>query len=390
MRTPRCCFAALRWAGVFLLAMITESTAVADEISAQAFGQTKDGQTARIFTLRNRNGCEARITDYGAIVVSLTMPDNKGQMSDVVLGFDSLAEYLTDAYAESCPYFGSTVGRYGNRIALGRFSLEGKQYQLTINNKLNTLHGGTRGFDKRLWEGKPLTSDDGPALQLQYVSRDGEEGFPGTLTATAIYTLTNNNELKVDLEAATDKTTVVNLTHHSYFNLKGEGSGTILDHEVTLHAAKFTPVADAGAIPTGELREVKDTPFDFTTPHKIGERIGQDDSQLKYGLGYDHNFVIDGDYLSGKPRSVAHVYEASTGRVLDVESTAPGVQFYTGNFLDGTLVGKSGKAYGKSFGFCLEPQDYPDSPNQPAFPSAVLKPGETYRNSIVYRFSVKK
>ena len=376
--------------GAALTAMMSQPSSAADETSAKPFGQTRDGKTAQLYTLRNNNGCEAKITNYGAIVVSLTMPDKKGQLSDVVLGFDSLAKYLTDDYAEHCPYFGSVPGRYANRIAAGKFSLEGKQYQLAINNPPNTLHGGTRGFDKQLWDGKLLSSADGPALQLEYVSKDGEEGYPGTLTAKVIYTLTNNNELKVDLEATTDKTTVVNLTQHSYFNLKGEGNGTILDHEVKLDAEKFTPVADAGSIPTGELRDVKGTPFDFTTPHRIGERNTQDEPQLDYGKGYDHNFVISGDYSTHKLRPAAHVYEAASGRTLDVEITAPGMQFYTGNFLDGHLIGKSGKAYGKNFGFCMEPQDYPDSPNKPSFPSAVLKPGETYRSSIVYRFGVKK
>lgn len=389
MSIPRFCLVAL-CSGALLTPLMSQTTPAAEHTSAKPFGQTKDGRTAQLYTLRNRNGCEATITNYGAIVVSLTMPDKDGKMADVVLGFGSLAPYLTDDYAKSCPYFGSTPGRYANRIAKGRFSLEGKQYQLAINNPPNTLHGGTIGFDKRLWEGSTTDTPNGPALELTYVSKDGEEGYPGTLTAKVLYTLTNNNELKIDLSATTDKTTIVNLTNHSYFNLRGEGDGTILNHELTLDASKFTPVADSGSIPTGELQAVKGTPFDFTTPHKIGERIDEKNDQLTYGKGYDHNFVIDGQPSPTTLRPAAHVYEPTTGRTLDVEVTAPGLQFYTGNFLDGQLIGKSGKAYLKNGGFCMEPQVFPDSPNEPSFPSAVLKPGETYRNSIVYRFGVKK
>ena len=390
MRTPSFCLAALCLSAAFS-PLMSPSLPAADEPSMRPFGQMKDGRTAEIYTLRNRNGCEARITNYGGIVVSLTVPDKDGKFGDVVLGFDSLAPYLTEQYAKNCPYFGSIPGRYANRIAGGRFTLEGKEYQLAINNPPNTLHGGKVGFDKQLWTAKPLATTDGPALQLQYVSKDGEEGYPGTLTATAVYTLTNDNALKLDITATTDKATVLNLTNHSYFNLKGDGNGTILDHEVTLNAAKFTPVADKGSIPTGELRPVKGTPLDFTAAHQIGERIHDKDDQLRYGNnGYDHNFVIDGDASSDKPRPAAHVYEATTGRVLDVEVTAPGMQFYTGNFLDGTITGKAGKAYPVNAAFCMEPQVFPDSPNKPTFPSAVLKPGEMYHNVIVYRFSVKK
>lgn len=389
MHTPSFCLAALCLSAAFS-PLMSPSLSAADEPSMKPFGQMKDGRTAELYTLRNSNGCEAKITNYGAIVVSLTVPDREGKPGDVVLGFKSLAPYLTEQYAKECPYFGSVPGRYANRVAAGRFTLEGKQYQLAINNPPNTLHGGKVGFDKRLWTARPMTTAAGPALQLEHVSKDGEEGYPGTLTATAVYTLTDHNELKLDLTATTDKATIVNLTNHSYFNLRGDGDGTILDHELTLNAAKFTPVADEGSIPTGELRPVKGTPFDFTTMHKIGERIGDKDDQLKYGNnGYDHNFVIDGDASPEKLRPAAHVYEATTGRVLDVEVTAPGMQFYTGNFLDGTLTGKAGKAYPRHAAFCMEPQVFPDSPNHPAFPSAVLKPGETYHNVIVYRFSVK-
>ena len=381
----------------FLLALLSVGTALlpmtrssaADGVPSQPFGATQDGQTAQVYTLRNNGGCEAKITNYGAIVTSLTMPDRDGKFADVVLGFDKLDPYVTEEYRLHCPYFGAIAGRYANRIAKAKFSLDGKEYQLAPNNAPNTLHGGKRGFDKRLWEAKPMTSPEGPSLRLEYVSPDGEEGYPGTLTATVVYTLTNNNELKVDMQATTDKTTVLNLTNHSYFNLAGQGGGTILDHEVTLHAHRYTPT-DKGNIPTGELPDVKGTPFDFTTPHAIGERNNDDNEQLKFGLGYDHNFVLDGGASTGKLHPAARVYETTSGRVLEVETTAPGVQFYTGNHLDGTLVGKGGKAYPKNGGFCLETQVFPDSPNQPGFPSAVLKPGETYHHIAVYRFSVKK
>ena len=375
-----------------MLSLLLPTTLMtADEnLSVEPFGQTPDGQTAHLYTLRNHAGGEARITDYGGILTSLVVPDRDGKPGDVVLGFDHLAPYVSDAYLKNCPYFGALIGRYANRIGGSRFTLEGKEYQLTTSQPPNRLHGGKRGFDKHLWEAKTMSSPDGPSLQLRYVSQDGEEGYPGTLTATATYTLTENNELRLELEATTDKPTVVNLTNHSYFNLKGQGSGTILDHIVTLHAQRFTPVADKECIPTGELREVAGTPFDFTTRNAVGERIHADDEQLKFGLGYDHNFAVDGDYHSGVPRPAAHVYAPATGRVLDVEITAPGLQFYSGNQLDGTFTGKEGKTYEKNFGLALEPQTYPDTPNRPQFPSAELRPGETYRNVIVYRFSVQR
>ena len=377
--------------GLAMLSLLLPTTLMnADEnLSAEPFGQTRDGQTAHLYTLRNKHGCAAKITDYGGILVSLTVPDRDGKLGDVVLGFDHLAPYVSDAYLKSCPYFGALIGRYANRIAGSKFFLDGHEYPLTTSQPPNSLHGGKRGFDKHLWTAKIIDGPEDQSLRLEYVSPDGEEGYPGTLTATATYTLTKDNELRLDLQATTDKPTVVNLTNHTYFNLNGQGSGTVLDHEVTLHAQRFTPV-DKESIPTGELREGTGTPFDFTTRHAIGERIHADDEQLKFGLGYDHNFAVDGDYHSGVPRPAAHVYAPASGRVLDVGITAPGVQFYSGGQLDGTFTGKEGKKYEKNFGLALEPQTYPDTPNQPKFPSAELRPGETYRSVIVYHFSVQR
>jgi aldose 1-epimerase len=332
-----------------------------------------------VFTLRNAHGLEARICNYGGIVLSLQAPDKNGRFADVVLGYDTLAEYEKET-----PYFGCLVGRYGNRIAKGKFKLNGREYSLAINDKPNTLHGGLKGFDKVVWNARPFTSDLGPALELRYRSKDGEEGYPGNLDVTAVYTLTKDNGLRLDYTATTDQDTVVNLTQHSYFNLAGQGD--ILNHVVYLNADRFTPV-DSTLIPTGELRPVKGTPFDFNTPTAIGARVNQTDEQLKFGKGYDHNWVIN------KPMKqlglMARVTEPTTGRVLEVLSTEPGLQFYCGNFLDGTLKGKGGWLYQFRNGFCMEPQHYPDSPNQPNFPSVVLKPGQTYQNTIIYRFSAQ-
>jgi aldose 1-epimerase len=346
-------------------------------VSKRPFVATERGTSIELFTLRNSKGAEARITNYGGIVVSLKVPDRNGQMGDVVLGYDTLAEYINNN-----PYFGCLVGRYGNRIAKGKFTLGGKEYTLLTNNGPNALHGGGKGFDKVVWEAKP--SQDPPALELRYVSRDGEEGYPGSLSVKATYALTDENGLRLDYEATTDKDTIVNLTQHSYFNLAGKGD--ILNHEVMIAADKFTPV-DSTLIPTGELRPVKGTPFDFTTPHKIGERINADDEQIKFGNGYDHNWVLNKPM--GKLDVIARVYEATTGRVMEVLSTEPGLQFYTGNFLDGSITGKGGWKYEFRNALCMEPQHYPDSPNKPSFPSVVLKPGQVYKNTIIYRFSVQ-
>jgi aldose 1-epimerase len=367
----------LRVIMVLLAVMLTGCSSLppAEEQSMQniAWGKTHQGEPADLYTLANAHGAEARITNYGGIVVSLKMPDRNGVMGNVVAGLDDLESYLTPA-----PYFGALIGRYGNRIAGGRFSLNGTQYVLAKNNGENHLHGGVRGFDKRMWTAKPRSSQ---SLQLTYLSKDGEEGYPGNLLVTVTYTLTDNNELRVEYAATTDKDTVVNLTHHSYFNLAGEGD--ILSHQVSINADRFTPV-DAGLIPTGELKSVQGTPFDFRTARAIGERVDQDDEQLRFGKGYDHNWVLT---RSGSGlESAAKVTEPKSGRVMEVLTTEPGIQFYTGNFLDGTLKGQ-GRAYTSRSALCLETQHYPDSPNHPAFPSTLLKPGETYRSTTVYRFS---
>lgn len=353
----------------------------APDITSKPFGNLPSGKKATLYTLCNSNGCTAEISDFGGTVVSLRVPDGQGNLGDVVLGFSDLA-----SYRKKSPYFGCLVGRYANRIAAGRFELDGKAYQLAKNDgNINHLHGGKIGFDKVLWSARPFESKDGPALELKYLSKDGEEGYPGNLSVTAVYTLTNSNALRVEFIATTDKTTIVNLTHHSYFNLSNEGSSTILDHNLTIVADRFTPV-DGNLIPTGELRGVKGTPFNFTSPQPIGARIKANDQQLGFGPGgYDHNWV-----LNKKPFSqfsmAARVEEPRNGRVMEVWTNEPGIQFYAGNFLDGTLKGKSGRSYPLRSGFCLEPQRFPDSPNQAKFPKTVLQPGQTYRSVMEYRF----
>ncbi len=348
-------------------------------ISRGPFGTAPDGTPVDVYTLRNSQGSEARICTYGGIVVSLKVPDRKGQMGDVVLGYDTLAEYIKEN-----PYFGSLIGRYGNRIAKGRFTLDGREYTLAVNNPPNHLHGGLKGFDKVVWQARAFEGEQGPVLELTYFSPDGEEGYPGNLNVKAVYTWRDDNTLRLDYTATTDAATVVNLTHHSYFNLAG--AGDVLSHEVMINANRFTPV-DETLIPTGELRPVDGTPFDFRQPTAIGARIQRADPQLKYGNGYDHNWVINNP--TGQLELQARVYEPTSGRVLEVLSTEPGLQFYSGNFLDGKITGKGGWKYQFRHGFCMEPQHFPDSPNQPEFPSVVLRPGQTYRNTILYRFSVR-
>jgi aldose 1-epimerase len=345
----------------------------------ESFGRTKDGQAVEIYTLTNRRGAEVRIMTYGATVVSLKVPDRKGTLDDVVLGFDRLEDYQNDTH-----YFGAVVGRYANRIARGRFRLNGVEYKLAVNNGENHLHGGIRGFDKVVWKARPLAARDGAALELTYTSVDGEEGYPGKLNVLVVYTLTDANELRIDYTATTDKDTVVNLTNHSYFNLAGQGEGDILGHQVLIDADRFTPT-DAGAIPTGELRDVKGTPFDFTRLTPIGARIDQDEEQLKFGKGYDHNFVLNG--RAGVLRRAARVFEPTKGRVLEVWTTEPGVQLYSGNYLEGTGNGKGGRAYHNRYALCLETQHFPDSPNHPSFPSTVLKKGARFRTTTVYKFN---
>ncbi len=351
------------------------------EIEKHAFGKTADGTPVELYTLTNANGLEAKITNYGGIVVSLLVPDRDGKPGDVVLGYETLEEYI-----ENNPYFGTLVGRYGNRIARGKFTLEGIEYTLAQNDGENHLHGGLKGFDKVVWKADAVRSKNSVGLKLTYLSKDGEEGYPGNLSVTVVYTLSNDNELKIEYTAVTDKVTIVNLTHHGYFNLAGAGLGDILGHELMIKADRFTPV-DKGLIPTGELRSVKGTPMDFTRAVAIGARIDQAAEQLVLGGGYDHNWVLNnGD---GSLTLAARVYEPTTGRVMEVYTTEPGIQFYSGNFLDGSITGKGGKVYEYRYGFCLETQHFPDSPNKPSFPSTVLKPGETYTTTTIYTFSVK-
>ena len=342
------------------------------------YGKLKDGTSVDIYTLSNAHGMEVRITNYGGIVVSLRVPDKAGKIDDVVLGYDSLSEYETDN-----PYFGSLVGRYGNRIAKGKFVLDGKEYRLATNNGVNHLHGGKKGFDKVVWEARDVTDPDGPSILLTYVSRDGEEGYPGTLTVNVTYTLTNRNELKIRYSATTDKPTVVNLTHHSYFNLAGAGNRDILSHELMIAADRFTPV-DSTLIPTGVLEEVNGTPMDFRISTPIGKRIDANDPQLKIAGGYDHNFVLND--FSDSLHLAAWVTEHQSGRTMEVWTTQPGLQFYSGNFLDGHNIGKGGKPYKHRYGFCLETQHFPDSPNKPNFPSVMLYPGKVLSSTTVYRF----
>jgi len=355
-------------------------------ITKADFGKTPDGQSIELYTLRNSRGAEACIMTYGGILQKLVMPDASGKFTDVVLGFDTLDGYTRESYVTNCPYFGGLIGRYGNRIGGATFKLEGKTYTLAKNNNGNSLHGGIKGFDKVVWTARPSVGIHGPQLILAYLSKDGEEGFPGNLEVTAIYTLTDDNELKLEFTARTDRPTVLNLTHHSYFNLAGQGNGDILNHLVYINADRTTPV-DSGLIPTGALADVTGTPFDFRKPTAIGARINDPDKVLQYGPGYDHNWVINKPL--GKYGLQARVTEPKSGRVMEVWSDQPGLQFYAGNFLDGSLTGKDGKVYQRRYAFCMEPQHFPDSPNQPQFPSVELKPGQTYHCTIVYKFSVK-
>ncbi len=379
----KCVFSILIMTMMFSLATTSKEKEKSSAMKKEMFGTTSVGTPVYIYTLQNAHKMQARVMNYGGILVSLLVPDKNGQLDDVVLGNDSFATYEKN----NSPYFGALVGRYGNRIGKGKFTLNGKEYSLALNNGPNTLHGGLKGFDKVVWTVNEKESTPGRSLVLTYLSKDGEEGYPGNLSVKVVYTLTDNDELKIEYSATTDKPTVLNLTHHSYFNLKGAGRGDILDHELMINGDKFTPV-DSTLIPTGELRPIRGTPFDFTKATAIGARISADDEQLRYGRGYDHNFVLNrkGHGLS----LAARVYENTTGRAMDVLTTEPGVQFYSGNFLDGTNIGKGGISYEHRFGFCLETQHFPDSPNKPAFPTTVLKPGGKYSSTTMYRFYVKK
>jgi aldose 1-epimerase len=349
-------------------------------IKKEAFGTTPDGHSVDLYTMTNVHGMEVRAMNYGGIVVGLRVPDRNGTLGDVVLGYDDLQHYLTNK-----PYFGALIGRYGNRIANGKFTLDGVEYRLAKNNGPNSLHGGLKGFNKVLWHAEPVENNQGVGVVLTYTSKDGEEGFPGNLKTQVAYTLTDQNELMFEYEATTDKATPVNLTHHGYFNLAGEGNGDALQHELMLNADRFTPV-DKTLIPTGELRSVTGTPLDFTKPTAIGARINGNFEQLKLAGGYDHNFVINrkGNDL----QLVARVYEPKSGRVMEVLTTEPGVQFYSSNSLDGEK-GKQGHIYNKHAALCLETQHFPDSPNHPDFPSTILRPGQTYHSQTIYKFSTK-
>jgi aldose 1-epimerase len=348
-------------------------------IQTQPFGKLPDGTAVELYTLSNESGMIVQIMTYGGIITSLRVPDREGNLGDVVLGYDSLDGYLTRN-----PYFGCIVGRFANRIAGGRFALDGVDYQLAVNNGPNHLHGGLVGFDKRVWRAATGRSDGAICLALSYLSRDGEENYPGNLYVTVTYTLMRDNALRISYRARTDKPTILNLTNHTYFNLAGVGD--ILDHEVMINADRFTPVNEA-LIPTGDLQPVEGTPLDFRQPMRIGARINDPHEQIARAGGYDHNFVVNG--TPGELRLAARVYEPTRGRVLEVRTTEPGVQFYTGNFLDGTISGKGGVVYARRSGLCLETQHFPDSPNQPTFPSTVLRPGENFHSTTVFTFSTR-
>lgn len=358
---------------------ISSTGEVIVNITQHSFGNTPEGCSVKLYTLVNDANLEVKITNYGGTIVSTRAPDRDGAFADIVLGFENLAGYLQEQ-----PYLGALIGRYANRIAQGKFTLNGTEYILAQNNGSNHLHGGLKGFDKVIWQANPFESADGIGLALTYESAAGEEGYPGTLGVRVVYTLTNEQALRIDYMATTDQDTIVNLTNHTYFNLAG--SGDILNHEVTLNAEQFTPVNE-DLIPTGELRSVAGTPMDFTEAAVIGARIDQPDEQLHFAGGYDHNWVLNNP--DGRLKLAATVVEPTSGRVLETYTTQPGLQFYTGNFLDGTLIGKNGRPIHKRSGFCLETQHFPDSPNQPNFPSTVLKPGKVYTQTTIYRFGVR-
>ena len=365
------------------LALVCRLVACTTLFISTASAQVKDFDSIKLYTLKNESGMTVRVTNYGAIITSIIVPDRNGKRADVALGYDRVEDYIN---AVDKPYFGAVVGRYGNRIAKGEFTLDGETYSLLQNNGENHLHGGAIGFDKVVWAVDEYV--EGKSLTLSYLAKDKEEGYPGNLELTIIYTLADDNSLVVDYHASTDKATPINVTQHTYFNLKGEGQGTILDHKLMLNAKTFTPV-DESLIPTGEMPAVAGTPFDFTTAKAIGRDIDQQNEQLVFGLGYDHNWILNKDGKEGELSLAAQVHEPSSGRVMEIYTTEPGIQFYCGNFLDGRLKGKSGKPYVHRGGFCLETQHFPDSPNQPNFPSTILKPGETYESKTVFKFSAK-
>src|SRR5882757_6469108 len=379
-RNARTLLCALILLGGLSLASSLSSQGMRGTIKKESFGKTTGGEQIDLYTLSNKKGMEVAITNFGATVVTPKVPDRAGKATDIVLGYDTL-----DGYEKGTSYFGATVGRYGNRIAGGKFSIDGKTYTLPKNNGENTLHGGIVGFNKKVWKAREIASKGGESLEMTYLSADGEEGFPGNLSTKVVFTLpADRNDLKIDYAATTDKDTVLNLTNHSYFNLAGEGNGDILNHQVMITADRYTPV-DSSLIPTGELAPVAGTPLDFHTPTAIGARIDDSFEQMRLAGGYDHNYVLNGKM--GVMQSAARVFEPTSGRILTVETTQPGIQFYSGNFLDGTLHGKHGHVYAKHAGFCLETQHFPDSPNHPKFPTTELKPGETYHSVTTFGFS---
>lgn len=351
------------------------------ELEKDHWGELPSGEQIDLYRLSNSNGIEATITNYGGRVVTLKTPDRHERFEDIVLGFDNL-----DGYVAKNPYFGALVGRYANRIANAEFTIGKKNYHLAKNNGPNSLHGGLKGFDQAVWNGNIVETDEGPALELSYLSPDGEENYPGNLSATVRYTLTGKNELKIDYRATTDKETILNLTNHSYFNLAGHAAGSVLNHLVMINADEFTPVNEH-LIPTGERRRVAGTPFDFRKLEAIGKGIDEKDQQLKYGIGFDHNYILNKSHSVLVP--AARVTEPTTGRTLEVATTEPGMQFYTGNHLDGSVHGKGDAVYGFRSGFCLETQHFPDSPHHPEFPSTELKPGQEYRGTTVFTFSIE-
>jgi len=352
-------------------------------INENHFGITNGGDSVKQYTFSNGNGLEVKIINYGGIITHLKVPDKNGLIEDVVLGYENLEDYI-----KATPYFGAIVGRYGNRIANGKFTLNGNEYSLAINNGKNHLHGGIKGFDKVVWDAETFENGNGSGLILQYLSKDMEEGYPGNLNVTVVYTIKSNNEISIDYTATTDKSTIVNLTQHSYFNLTGKAKRDILDHEVMINSENLVPV-DAGLIPIGSLMPVKGTPFDFNALTKVGERIDADHEQIKLGGGYDHCWVLNKS-SEGALEWVVKTIEPTSGRVFELATTEPATQFYTGNFLDGSLTGKYGVVYNQRFGLCFEPEHFPDSPNQKNFPSVVLAPGDEYKTTTVWRFSVEK
>lgn len=364
-----------------ILPMLSHASSGKDrhDVKKEKYGTTPDGQQVDLYTLTNSHGIEVQVINFGGIITSIRVPDRDGKVADIALGFDNLEGYL-----ENKPYFGAIIGRYANRIANGKFTLDGKEYVLAKNNGTNSLHGGIKGFNKVVWTAEPFHEPQGEGVKLTYLSKDGEEGYPGNLKVKVSYTLTDKNELIIDYEATTDKATPINLTNHSYFNLAGEGNGDVLAHQLQLNAESFTPI-DKNLIPTGKIQPVKGTPLDFTQTTAIGARINDPYEQLVIAHGYDHNFVVN--RKKDGLQFAARVHEPKSGRVLEVYTTQPGIQLYTGNFLDGTVVGKHGHAYKQREAFCLETQHYPDSPNHPGFPNTILRPGHAFHSQTVFKFS---